>query len=116
MYILLAFVEGSYLFFPIPAMLGMMFVFGVLGVTSYTIRLAATQSYVPDDMKGRFNGVFATLSTVGALLGQALAMLLSRSMPERWIVVAANALSLVAAVVFIGGRRREVAVIYNAES
>lgn len=40
---------------------------GLLGVTSYTIRISATQSYVPDEKKGRFNGAFNMLNTVGAL-------------------------------------------------
>ena len=39
---------------------------GVLGVTSYTIRISATQSYVPHEKKGRFNGAFNMLNTVEA--------------------------------------------------
>lgn len=114
-YIAIALLEGSYLFFPIPVMMGMTFLSGMLGITSYNIRTSCTQQYVPDGKKGRFNGAFGTLSTVGMLLGQGLAGLLSRVMGERLITVIANAACLAAAVVFIGGRRREVAVIYNRE-
>lgn len=42
---------------------------GILGVTSYTIRISATQSYVPDEKKGRFNGAFNMLNTVGSFTG-----------------------------------------------
>lgn len=114
-YIAIAVLEGGYLFFPIPVMMGMTFLSGMLGVTSYNIRASSTQQYVPDEKKGRFNGAFGTLSTVGMLAGEGAAGLLSRVMGERLIVVIANALSLVAAVIFIGGRRREVADIYNRE-
>ena len=87
----------------------------MLGVTSYNIRLSTTQSYVPDDKKGRFNGAFGTLSTVGILLGQALAGALSSVIGERTIVVIANALTLVAALVFIGGGKKHVEKIYNQD-
>ena len=115
-YISLAVLEGSYLFFPVPLMAVMTFLSGLLGMTSYNIRIAATQKYVPDDMKGRFNGTFGTLSTIGALAGEALAGALSLVMSERPVVVIANALCLVAAIVFIGGRKKEVGRIYNVET
>ena len=40
---------------------------------SYTIRISATQSYVPDEKKGRFNGAFNMLNTVGSFTGNLLA-------------------------------------------
>ena len=114
-YVSLSLLEGSYLFFPVPVMMCMTFLSGMLGVTSYNIRASSTQQYVPDGKKGRFNGVFGTLSTVGMLLGQGAAGLLSKAMGERPIAVIANAICLFAAVIFIGGRRKDVAVIYNRE-
>lgn len=115
-YISLAFLEGGYLFTPVWCMMIMCFLSGMLGVTSYNIRISSTQKYVPDGKKGRFNGAFNTISTVGTVLGQALAGVLSLIMGERAIVVAANALCLAAALVFIGGARKEVAKIYNTQS
>ena len=114
-YICLAVLEGSYLFFPVPVMMCMTFLSGMMGITSYNIRASSTQQYVPDEKKGRFNGVFGTLSTVGMLLGQGAAGLLSKVVGERPIAVIANAACLLAAVIFIGGRRKEVALIYNRE-
>ena len=115
-YIALALLEGGYLFTPVPCMMAMCFLSGMLGITSYNIRISSTQKYVPDGKKGRFNGAFNTISTVGMLLGQGAAGALSTLTGERAIVVIANALSLAAAVVFIGGARREVARIYNTEA
>ncbi len=114
-YIAIAVLEGTYLFFPVPIMMCMTFASGMLGITSYNIRVSATQQYVPDEKKGRFNGVFGTLNTVGMLLGEGIAGLLSRCMGERPIAVIANAMCIAAAVIFIGGGRKEVAAIYNRE-
>ena len=107
--------EGSYLFFPIPVMMCMTFASGMLGITSYNIRVSSTQQYVPDEKKGRFNGVFGTLNTVGMLLGEGIAGVLSRVMGERLITVIANAMCIIAAVIFIGGGKKDVAAIYNRE-
>lgn len=41
------------LYFPIVVMMILCFAEGILGVTSYNIRISATQSYVPDEKKGR---------------------------------------------------------------
>ena len=115
-YISIAVLEGSYLFFPVPVMMVMTFAVGILGVTSYTIRISATQKYVPDEKKGRFNGAFNTLMTVGMVIGQAAAGGLSAAVSERTVVVTANALCLAAAVLVIGGSRREVSRIYNTQA
>ena len=115
-YIALAFLEGTYLFFPVPVMMVMTFLSGLLGVTSYTIRISATQNYVPDGKKGRFNGAFNTLCTAGVVLGQAAAGGFSLRFGERPLVTAANLLCLAAAVLFIGGRRRDISRIYNTSA
>ena len=112
-YISIAVLEGAYLFTPVPVMMVMTFATGLLGVTSYNIRISSTQKYVPDEKKGRFNGAFITLNTGGALIGQAAAGALSTALDERMIAVLANALCLAAALYFIGGRKKEISEIYN---
>ena len=112
-YITISILEGVYLFTPIPVMMAMCFVVGIGGITSYTIRVSATQSYVPDERKGRFNGAFNMLSTAGALLGEVLAGALALVMPERVVLLAAMLGCALAAIVFIGGGREHVAYIYN---
>jgi MFS family permease len=112
-YILISMLEGTYLFCPVPVMTAMCFLVGMGGVTSYTIRVSATQSYVPDEKKGRFNGAFNMLSTAGALIGEFLAGALTLVMSGRAVLLCVMLLCAVAAVVFIGGGREYVAQIYN---
>ncbi len=112
-YVIISICEGIYLFFPFPVMMLLCFIVGIGGVTSYTIRISATQSYVPDEKKGRFNGAFNMLSTVGALTGEFAAGILTESFSERAILLAAMLLCAVAAIVFIGGGKKHVEIIYN---
>ena len=112
-YVVIGLCEGFYLFFNIPVMMILCFVIGIGGVTSYTIRISATQSYVPDEKKGRFNGAFNMLSTAGALVGEAAAGGLALVMPERIVLMSSMLLCTLAAFVFIGGGKKEVSAIYN---
>ena len=114
-YIAISVFEGVYLFFPIPVMMGLCFLIGIGGVTSYTIRISATQSYVPDEKKGRFNGVFNMLNTVGALVGEIVAGLLTLIMPERIVLMSALLLCALSAALVIGGGHKHVARIYNRQ-
>lgn len=112
-YVVISVCEGVYLFTPIPVMMLLCFIVGIGGITSYTIRVSATQSYVPDERKGRFNGAFNMLSTAGALAGELAAGTLTLFIPERTLLLSVMLLCALAAIVFIGGGRRHVAPIYN---
>lgn len=114
-YITTSAVEGVYLFLPLWAGALLCFFSGLLGVTSYTIRISATQVYVPDEKKGRFNGAFNMLNTAGSLFGQLTAGWLSVMFGARAIIAFTMVISVISAVVFIGGNREEVALIYNNE-
>ena len=114
-YIMISALEGSFLFMPVPVMMVFMFLTGLGGITSYTIRISATQSYVPDEKKGRFNGAFNMLSTAGALLGEMAAGLMTLVLEERLVLSAAMGICILAAIVFIGGGRKEVSRIYNRQ-
>ena len=82
-------------------------------MTGYTIRVSATQSYVPDEKKGRFNGAFSMLMTLGTLVGEFASGALSKVVPERIILMSAMLLCAVCAAIFIGGGKKHVAMIYN---
>lgn len=112
-YVLISLNEGIYLFTPIPVMMLLCFIVGIGGITSYTIRVSATQSYVPDERKGRFNGAFNMLSTAGALLGELAAGTLSLIMPERVVLLSVMLLCALAAIIIIGGGKENIACIYN---
>ena len=53
-YIVISVLEGTYLYMPVPVMMAMCLCNGLLGVTSYTIRISATQSLSLIHIYGRF--------------------------------------------------------------
>lgn len=114
-YIVISMLEGGYLYTPVPVMMAMCLCNGLLGVTSYTIRISATQSYVPDEKKGRFNGAFNMLNTVGSLTGQLVAGALTVVLPPRLVLTAFMLVTAAAAIVFIGGNKTAVSAIYNRQ-
>ena len=113
-YVTIAVVEAFYLYTPIYSMAIGSFIIGIFGVTSYNIRVSATQSHVPDNMKGRFNGAFFMLNTVGALTGELLSGLLSEVLPMRvTLTVFMLFFNGLSALVIIGGNKKHVAPLYN---
>ena len=92
------------------------FVIGILSVTSYTIRSSATQSYVPHERKGRFNGAFIMLTTLGSLLGELAAGVCASFLPMRTVLSVFMGIALVAALVIIGGGKKHVKPLYNREA
>ncbi len=114
-YVAVSFTGGFMLFVPLPLMVAMGLLEGVLGVTSYTIRISATQSYVPDEKKGRFNGAFTMLNTVGLLIGEVLAGALSSFVSTPILILVLMMINAVCAIVVIGGSKKAVSAIYNRE-
>lgn len=115
-YCALAFINAIYLFLPIPVMMAFCAMDGILGVTSYTIRISATQSYVPDEKKGRFNGAFNMLNAACGFVGTLLSGALTEVFRDvRFVLVIFMAVCLVAAIVFIGGNKKYIAPLYNRQ-
>lgn len=112
-YICSALAEAFYLFFKVPVMMALCFLVGVGGVTTYTIRISATQSYVPDEKKGRFNGAFNMMIMLGSLLGELIGGLASEVLPGRTIVMTAMLIQAALAFVIIGGNRESISKLYN---
>ncbi|WP_022769260.1 MFS transporter [Butyrivibrio sp. NC2007] len=112
-YIMIGIFEGLYLYTPLRVAMILSFFVGVGGVTSYTIRISSTQSYVPDENKGRFNGAFQVLSTSGSLIAELLAGSLTLVMDQRAVLLLFELASVVAAILIIGGNREHVKKIYN---
>lgn len=114
-YTTLCFLEGVQLFLPIPLMAAAFFVSGALGVTSYTIRAAATQAYVPDGKRARFNGVFLMATSLGGVAGSLGAGALAEFFPERGIIIGSQVLMLGAVYLLMYRGRAHVAAIYNRD-
>ena len=103
------------LFLPIPLMAAAFFVQGMLGVTSYTIRTTATQAYVPDTMRARFNGAFQMMTSLGTVAGSLLVGALAEVFPERAVIVGIYAVVRLSVYLFIYRGRAHVADVYNRE-
>ncbi len=96
--------ESTQYFLPIPLMAISFFLVGILSVTSFNIRISATQSYIPDEIRGRFNGVFQMLCTAGSIIGQLIAGGLGEFMPERIIIIMFMSLNLLGVILVIYNR------------
>lgn len=114
-YVMIGVFEGLYMYVPVKVAMALAFCVGIGGVTSYTIRISATQSYVPDEKKGRFNGAFQVLSTTGSLIAEVLAGAMTLYMDQRVVMLFFQMLAVVAALVIIGGNRKHVKQIYNRD-
>ena len=114
-YVTTSVLAGCVLFLPVPLMMAAFFLQGILGVTSYTIRTAATQSYVPDTKRARFNGTFQMMVSLGSILGNLTAGALAEVFPERSVILGVNLLGVVLVYVFIYRGRQHVARIYNRD-
>jgi MFS family permease len=108
--------EGSYLFAPVSVMQLLCFLIGIFNGCSNNTRVSATQSYVPAEKQGRFNGAVLTLSTVGTLSGELLAgaALSLFSMRDALALLMGAAAVLVLLLLCLG--RRAVRPIYNRET
>ncbi|MEA4895830.1 MAG: MFS transporter [Oscillospiraceae bacterium] len=114
-YVISCFINGSVLFMPYIIMLVMFFLDGFLSVTSFNIRLSTTQSYVPEEYRGRFNGVFQMACNAGMIIGQLIAGALAESLPCRAIIIGLMAVNLIATYTVMYRGRRHVATIYNRD-
>ena len=90
----------------------MMLVSGLLGVTSYNIRISSTQSYVPNEMRGRFTGAFQMLTTMGGMAGALIAGALAEFLPIRELNAVFYAVTLIAVFFTVYRRRSDVKKIY----
>ncbi|WP_026526452.1 MFS transporter [Butyrivibrio sp. VCD2006] len=114
-YVIIGVFEGLYLYVPVGTAMKLAFIVGIGGVTSYTIRISSTQSYVPDEKKGRFNGAFQVLSTSGTLVAELLAGALATHFDERAVLLAFELLAVCSALIIIGGNKKYVKPLYNRE-
>lgn len=114
-YVSITFLEGGFVFTPPVCMLIMCFVSGCLAVNSYNIRIAATQSYVPDSFRARFNGTFLMLTTFGSMLGNLGAGILGEFLPAQFVIAGTQVLNLIAVFAIIWPGREHVKQIYNRE-
>ena len=112
-YISISILEMWYLFTPVYVMAIMCFCVGLLGVTSYNIRISTTQSYIPDAKRARFNGAFQMFMSAGGISGQLISGALADYIPIRAVIIIFNTLAFIAAFGIMWRGRRYVKPIYN---
>ncbi len=114
-YIVLSVFQSVYLFTPYWAMFPFLFLSGLFGVTSFNIRMSSTQNYVPDSMRGRFNGLFAMLNMLGGIIGQLIAGTLGEFLPMRPVIVGAMAVNVLGVIFLMLPHKEAVKTIYNVD-
>ncbi|HBL83697.1 MAG: hypothetical protein A2Y17_08845 [Clostridiales bacterium GWF2_38_85] len=115
-YTTISIIEAFTLYLPVWVMMINFFIVGILGVTSFNIRISATQAYVPDSKRGRFNGTFQMFMSFGAILGQLAAGSLGEFVPERIVIMAFMGINMLAVYFVMYKGRKHVKVIYNRDS
>lgn len=108
-------IEGTLLLYPVYVMFIVYFISGIMSMTTYNIRMASTQSYVPDERKGRFNGTFNMLCTLGSILGTMLAGALSEFIDIRIVIACFSGLTILLIPVIFLPRKEAVKQIYNQD-
>jgi MFS transporter, DHA3 family, macrolide efflux protein len=108
---------ATMLFMPYALMVGFSFLIGLLSVTSFNIRMTATQTYIPSEIRGRVNSTQQLLWNFGAIVGAISIGLLAEysGLEYRVIVLLAASVSLSAIFLFPIRLRSEFKKIYNVE-
>lgn len=114
-FILMAIVDGTYMFTPLPVMMIFMFITGLVSVTTYNLRMQSTQAYVPNDIRARFNGTFQTLTTAGGAICGLIAGALAEFIYIPYVVLGGAVIIIFAVFAILIRGRNEVKKIYNHE-
>jgi len=114
-YMLYEICDGILLFLAYPVMLVLRFLCGFLGTNTATLREAATQSYLPQDMRARVNGLFNVLISMGIVVVQMLAGALGEIFPYRYVALGFSLVAFVCILIFIVRNKENVRKIYEYE-
>lgn len=103
------------LWLPYPLMLVNRGICGFLGSNSAIMRSVAVQSYIPERLRSRINAFEGVLITAGASVFSLLMGLLGEILDYRWCVTIGGTIALLASWILIGGRCKDVRMIYEAD-
>ncbi|MGN1204525.1 MAG: MFS transporter [Lachnospiraceae bacterium] len=115
-YLCISILDALLMYMPVPVMMPMCFAVGIMGITSYNIRISATQSYVPNERKGRFNGIFQMCVTIGSMLGELVAGGMAEFMGKREVNIVFMLMNAIAVWAVIYRGKRYVKPIYNRQA
>jgi len=105
------------LFTPYFMMIIFSFIVGALSVTSFNIRMAATQTYITSEKRGRVNSVQNLLWNIGAIIGTIIVGVIAEysRIDYRFIILGAALFSISAIFVIPIRSKHEFMKIYNVE-
>lgn len=107
--------DAVLLWLPYPLMLVNRAAAGYLGIGSATMRLAAVQSYIPDEMRARINAFEGMLYYVGTGVFSLIVGALGEMMSPRAAVSVSALFTLAVCWLTIFRRRVEVGAVYDAQ-
>ncbi len=116
-YITVEILSATMLYMPYALMIMISFMVGLLSVTSYNIRMSATQVYIPNHMRGRVNASQNLLWNLGAILGALImgAVAEFSNFDYRLIMLLAAGISLSAIFLIPIRMKDDFKKIYNAD-
>lgn len=114
-YAAICLLDGSFLCLPLLWMIPNCFLSGLLAANSYNIRISTTQSYVPDEMRGRYNGCFQMVCETGTVIGQLSAGALGERFDLRLLCLVFQSALLLLALVILLPNRKAVMEVYNRD-
>lgn len=115
-YLIYELFDGILLFVAYPLMLVMRFLCGFLGVNTATLRTAAVQSYLPQNLRARVNGLFNVLASLGVMGVQLIAGALGEWIPYRLVALGMAAVTSLCVFLLIVRNREAVRKIYEYEA
>lgn len=116
-YITVEILSGTMLFMPYPVMVAFSFIVGLLSVTSFNIRMTATQLYIPSHMRGRINSTQTLLWNIGTILGCLIIGFIATysTIDYRLILLGVTSVSLGAVFLIPIRMKEEFKKIYNRD-
>lgn len=112
-YVSISLLEGLVLFTIYPIMAIINFFIGLLGVTSFNIRISGTQNYISADKRGRFNGMFMMLTMLGSVIGQFTSGILGDIFPIPYVIAGFMIINALGALIIMLKNKEHVKIIYN---
>ena len=98
---------------PFPYMLAAYTIFAMACNSTNNLRNSSVQFYIPDSVRGRFNGVFLMFTMSGKLLGQLIAGVLGEIFQTPHILAAAGFVGFIAVFILLLPRREKLRSIIN---
>ena len=112
-YAMVTIFDMIFFFSPFKLMIVIYLIYGLLGVTSFNIRTSATQSYVSNDKRGRFNGMFSVITMMGTVVGQLIGGIFGEFVAIPYIIVAVSLINLAGIYFIIMKNKQAIKVVYN---